>query len=99
VMKAYMRAFDYMLANQNNLDETLNLIVKYTNTKRSVVDSAWKITPHPYPPYADIETMKLQAVGLVEGGKIKKDVVKNYDKFIAETYHPEFLFEYLRNLK
>jgi len=99
VMKAYMRAFQYMMENQKNLDETMDLVVKYTNTTKDIVEKAWKLTPHPYPPYANIESLKMQAEGLVQGGKIKKGVVKNMDKFIAQVYHPYFLMEYLRNMK
>ena len=66
---------------------------------KDVVEKAWKLTPHPYPPYANIESLNMQAEGLVKGGKIKRGAVKNMDKFIAQVYHPYFLMEYLRNMK
>lgn len=99
VIRAFMRAYDYERASKENHDEVIDLVVKYTNAPKDVVLRAWDITPHPYPPYANIESLKMQAEGLVKGGKIKRGVVKNMDKFIAGVYHPEFLMEYLRSMK
>jgi NitT/TauT family transport system substrate-binding protein len=93
VIKAYMRAFDYEKQNQ---DETIDLVVKYTNAPKNVVKRAWGLTPHPFPPYVDPDSLKLQAEGLIKGGKIQKGAVKNLDKFVAEVYRPEFLMEYIR---
>jgi len=96
VMKAFMKAYHY---EQENHDETIDLVVKYTNAPKDVVTKAWGLTPHPYPPYASIESLKMQAEGLVKGKKIQEGVIINMDQFIAEVYHPEFLMEYLRNIK
>jgi NitT/TauT family transport system substrate-binding protein len=99
VIRAFMRAYDYERASKKNHDETIDLVVKYTNAPKDVVLKAWDLTPHPYPPYVSIDSIKMQAEGLIKGGKIKKGVVKNMDKFIAEAYRPEFLMEYLRKMK
>jgi NitT/TauT family transport system substrate-binding protein len=99
VVKAFMRSYQYERASEKNHNETMELVVKYTNTPKEVVQKAWKLTPHPYPPYVSIDSLKMQAEGLLKGGKIKKGVITNMDKFIAEVYRPEFLMEYLRNMK
>lgn len=99
VMRAYMKAFQYEMASKENHDETLDMVVKYTNAPKEVVVKAWALTPHPYPPYLNIESAKMQAEGLLEGGKIKKGAITNMDKFIAQLYHPYFLLDYLRNMK
>ncbi len=99
VIRAFMRAYDYERASKKNHDETIDLVQKYTNTSKDVVLKAWAITPHPYPPYVNIDSDKMQAEGLIRGGKIKKGAAANIDKFIAQVHHPEFLMEYLRNMK
>ena len=99
VMRAYMKAFQYEMASKENHDETLDMVVKYTNAPKEVVVKAWALTPHPYPPYLNIESAKMQAEGLLKGGKIKRGVITNMDKFIAQLYHPYFLLDYLRNMK
>lgn len=96
VIRAYMKAYQY---EQKHHEETITLVQKYTNTPKDVVLNAWAITPHPYPPYVNIGSIKMQADGLIKGKKIKKGVVTNLDEFIAQSYHPEFLMEYLRNVK
>lgn len=99
VMRAYMKAFQYQMASEKNHNETLDLVVKYTNAPKEVVVKAWELTPHPYPPYANIDSLKMQAEGLLKGGKIKRGVITDIDKFIAQVYHPYFLMDYLRNMK
>jgi NitT/TauT family transport system substrate-binding protein len=93
IIRAYMKAFKY---EQQNHEETIDLVVKYTNAPKNVVKRAWGLTPHPFPPYVDPNSLKMQAEGLIKGGKIQKGVVKNLDKFVAEVYRPEFLMEYVR---
>ena len=97
VIKAYIRAFDYERASKENHEETMDLLVKYTDTERSIVEKAWELTPHPYPPYVSIDSLKMQAEGLLKGGKLQKRLVPDLDKFIAQLYRPEFLMEYFRN--
>ena len=99
VIRAYMKAYQYERASKKNHDETIELVQKYTNTPKDVVLNAWSITPHPYPPYVNIGSIKMQAEGLIKGKKIKSGIVADLDKFIAQSYHPEFLMEYLRNVK
>jgi NitT/TauT family transport system substrate-binding protein len=96
VIRAFMKSYQY---EQKHHDETIDLVVKYTNTPKDVVKTAWSHTPHPYPPYVNVENAKMQADGLIAGGKIQKDKVKDVDKFVAEMYHPEFLKEYMEKSK
>ena len=96
VVRAFMKAYQY---EQKHHDETIDLVVKYTNTPKDVVKTAWSHTPHPYPPYVNVESAKMQADGLIAGGKIQKDKVKDVDKFVTEMNHPEFLKEYIGKSK
>ncbi|MEW6376880.1 MAG: ABC transporter substrate-binding protein [Thermodesulfobacteriota bacterium] len=96
VIRAYMKAFQY---EQKNHEENIDLVVKYTNAPKDVVKKAWGHTPHPYPPYVSVESLKMQADGLIKGGKIQKDKVKDLDKFVADLYHPKFIKEYMEKSK
>lgn len=96
VIRAFMKAYQY---EQKHHDETIDLVVKYTNTPKDVVKKAWTLTPHPYPPYINVENTQMQAEGLIVGGKIQKDKVKDVAKFVAEMYHPEFVKEYMGKSK
>ena len=93
VMSAYMEAFDWFRAHR---DEAIAMMAKYTGMDEKVVRMALKSVVHPYPPYADVPSMKMMADGLVKGGKIQKGVIKDMDQFVAGLYRPEFLDKYLK---
>ena len=93
VLSAYMEAFDWFRAHR---DESIAMMAKYTGMDEKVVRMAMKSVVHPYPPYADVPSMKMMAEGLVKGGKIQEGVIKDMDQFIANLYHTEFLDEYLK---
>jgi len=96
VIRVFMKSYQY---EQKNHEETIDLVVKYTNAPKEVVKKAWAHTPHPYPPYVSVDSLKMQAEGLIKGGKIQKDKVKDLDKFVADLYHPEFVKAYMGKAK
>ena len=56
-----------------------------------MIREALKTVKNPSPPYCNVTSLKLQAQGLVDGGKIQKDVITNMDDFIKQVYRPEVL--------
>ncbi len=96
VVAAYMEAFKWFLSHR---DEAIAMMVQATGMKESIVRNAMKSVKHPYPPYADVPSMKLMAQGLITGGKIQASAVPNLDQFIKGLYHPEFLEAYVAKHK
>lgn len=96
VISAYMKAFDWFRAHR---DESIAMMAKMTGMEEKVVRSALKTCKHPYPPFADVPSMKLMAEGLMATDKIQKGVITNMDDFIKGLYHPEFLDAYLAKKK
>ena len=96
VVAAYMEAFNWFRANR---DEAVAMMAQSTGMKENIVRAALKSVKHPYPPYADVASMKLMAEGLIKGGKIQPGAVKNLNQFIKALYHPEFLKAYLAKHK
>lgn len=96
VIRAFMKAYQY---EQKHHDEVIDLVVKYTNAPKDVVKKAWSLTPHPYPPYINVESAKMQAEGLIAGGKIQKDKVKDVGEFVSVMNHPEFVKQYMEKSK
>lgn len=96
VMAAYMEAFQWFRSHR---DEAIAMMVQATGMKEAIVRSALKTVKHPYPPFADVASMKVMAGGLIKGGKIQPGAVPNVDKFIKELYHPEVLEAYLAKHK
>jgi NitT/TauT family transport system substrate-binding protein len=90
ILKAYLRALDY--ANQNR-EETIKLMSKYTNLSEGVVKAALPIVKNPYPPYVDKESLKVMAELLIDTGKIEKEKVPDLNKLLAEVYNETFLKE------
>jgi len=88
VMNVYLRACEWYQANR---DEAIAMMVQKTGMKEEVIREALKTVKNPFPPYCNVPSLKFQAEGLVEGGKIQKDVITNMDDFIKQTYHPEIL--------
>lgn len=92
VLRAYMKAFDWYRAHP---DETIAMMAKATGIDEKVIRMALQTVVHPYPPKADIPSMKLMTDILVKAGKLQPDVVKDVDQFVAGMYRPELLDEYL----
>lgn len=88
VVQTYLKAYEWFIAHQ---DEAIAMMVKNTGMKEEVVRMAMKTVKYPFPPYCNVESMKLMAEGLVEGGKIQKGVITNMDDFMKQLYHPEIL--------
>jgi len=96
VVAAYMEAFDWFRKHRN---QAIAMMAKRTGMDEKMIRAALKSVKHPYPPYADVASMKVMAEGLIKGGKILPGAVKNLDQFVKGLYHPEFLEDYLAKHK
>ena len=90
VVHAYLKAFEWY---REHPDETIAMMAKCTGMEEKIVRMAMQTVVHPYPPRADVPSVKLMADGLVQSGKIQAGVITNLDDFVAGLYHPEFLEE------
>lgn len=96
VIKVYVKTFDhYFDLLKKNPEELIDLTAKYTGMSKKVIEMSMKTLQIPYPPYANVPDLKLQAEGLIKDGKITKVSVTNVDNFIASIYDPSFVNENL----
>lgn len=96
VMRAYMKAMEYF---QKNPEEVKSWMMKATGLNKNVIEMGLKTVTHPYPPVCDVESMRLMVDGLIKGGKIDKKAVPDIEKFVADSYVPSYLEEYLATKK
>lgn len=92
VMRAYMKAFDYYIKNR---EETIDLMAKATGLSRQLVSLSLVQVKHPFPPFVNVESLKIMAEGLINTGKIQKEAVPDINKFVEKSYDLSFLKEYL----
>ncbi len=92
VLKVYLEACEWF---RTNYDESVSMMSQKTGMKEDVVRAALQTVKHPFPPYCNVESLKLQAEGLVTSGKIQKDTITNMDDFIKAVYQPQILEECL----
>lgn len=96
VIAAYMEAFDWFRSHR---DQAITMMTKRTGMNEKIVRAALMSVKHPYPPRADVASMKVMAEGLIKGGKIRRGAVKDLDQFVKALYQPQFLEEYLAKHK
>jgi NitT/TauT family transport system substrate-binding protein len=90
ILRAYLKAMRFL---RDNREETIKMMIKYTNLSEQIVNEALPRVYHSYPPHVDVGSLKIMGETLLASGKIQKSKVPDLNKLVAEVYDDSFLKE------
>ncbi len=80
-------------------EEAEEIIAKYSGLDIELIKMAHRIVKHPYPPYLDINSMKIMLRGLIEAGDLTPEEVGDLDEFLSEAVDQSFIEKAVESLR